>query len=182
MLLTDLYRKIKFDSKADRIGPDLPFTHYKLFFKKSMIRLCEKKFKVFGLKAEFRPGAYAIGCSKISIGNRVVIRPGVMLFADPRENGAGIEIESDVLIGSGVHMYVNNHAFSNPDLPIIDQGHMDSEKIVVKKGSWIGANAIILPGVTIGENSVVAAGAIVVKSVPDKVLVAGVPAKIIKNI
>ena len=34
MLLVDLYKKIKFDLKADRIGPDIPFTHWKLFFQK----------------------------------------------------------------------------------------------------------------------------------------------------
>ena len=47
---------------------------------------------------------------------------------------------------------------------------------------WIGANAVILPGVTIGHHSVVAAGAVVTKDVPPHSLVAGVPAKIIKQI
>jgi acetyltransferase-like isoleucine patch superfamily enzyme len=47
---------------------------------------------------------------------------------------------------------------------------------------WIGANAVILPGVTIGKHCVVAAGAVVTKDVPDNSLVAGVPAKLIKQI
>ena len=47
---------------------------------------------------------------------------------------------------------------------------------------WIGMNAIILKGVTIGENSVVAAGAVVTKSVPANVVVAGNPAVVIKKL
>lgn len=52
----------------------------------------------------------------------------------------------------------------------------------IKKGAWIGAGAILLPGVTIGECSVVAAGAVVTKDVPPYTIVAGVPARIIKTI
>ncbi|MDG5490140.1 acyltransferase [Psychroserpens sp. SPM9] len=179
MLLKDLINKRKFDKSADRLGPDIPFTHWKLFFKKSMLKLCKKKFKSFSDSSEFRPGAYAVVCSKISIGERVVIRPGTMLFADPRENGAGITIEDDVLIGSCVHFYVGNHNFENPNIPIINQGHTDSQPILLKKGCWVGANVTILPGVEIGENSVVGAGSVVTKSIPSGVVAVGNPAKVI---
>lgn len=182
MFIDDLIRKIKFDRKADRLGPDIPFTHWKLYFKKSMLKLCKKKFKLFSDTSDFRPGAYAICCSKISIGNRVVIRPGTMLFAEPHENGVGITIEDDVLIGSGVHFYAGNHSFSRLDIPIIDQGHEEFKEIVLKRGCWVAANVTILPGVTIGENSVIAAGAVVTKSIPPGVVAGGVPAKIIKHI
>lgn len=182
MFLAQLFRKIKFDLNADRLGPDIPFTHYRLFFKQSMVRLCKSKFKHFGDLAEFRPGAYAICCSKISIGNRVVLRPGTMMFADPAENGAGITIEDDVLVGSGVHFYVGNHAFGNPDIPVIDQGHFPSKPVLLKKGCWIGANTIILPGVTIGHNTVIGAGSVVTKSIPNGVVAAGNPARVIKTL
>jgi acetyltransferase-like isoleucine patch superfamily enzyme len=182
MLIIDIIKKIKFDLRADRLGPDIPFTHWQLYFKKPMMNLCKKKFRHFSETSDFRAGAYAIGCSKISIGNRVVIRPASMLFADSRINGAGITIEDDVLIGSGVHFYTGNHAFDNRDIPIINQGHRESKDIIIKKGCWIGANAIILPGVTIGENTVIGAGSIVTKSIPSKVVAAGNPAKIIKSL
>jgi acetyltransferase-like isoleucine patch superfamily enzyme len=52
--------------------------------------------------------------------------------------------------------------------------------IIIKKGSWIGAKAIILKGVTIGEGAVVGAGSVVTKDVPDYAVVAGNPAKVIK--
>ena len=59
-----------------------------------------------------------------------------------------------------------------------------SEKhdITIHKGAWIGSGAIILGGVTIGENAVVGAGSVVTKNVGKNTVVAGNPAKLIKNI
>ena len=182
MALIEFVKKWRFWLRADRLGPDIPLTHIRLHIPTSMRRLCKKMFKRFGDGAEFRPGAYAICCSKISIGNRVIIRPGTMLFADPREAGAGITIEDDVLIGSGVHFYCSNHRYDDPHVPIIDQGHYDSKQIVLRRGCWIGANALILPGVTVGYNAVVGAGSILTEDIPDRVVVAGNPAKIIKRL
>jgi len=177
----ELLRRIRFWNNVDRMGPDIPTTHVKLFFKGSARRLCVRKFKYFGEGAEFRPGAYAIACSKISIGKNVVIRPTTMLFAEPIYDGGEIIIEDNVLIGSGVHIYTTNHNYSNPHELIINQGYTVKE-VILKAGCWIGANSIIVPGATIGENSVVAAGSVVTKSIPDKVVVAGAPARIIKYI
>jgi acetyltransferase-like isoleucine patch superfamily enzyme len=174
-----LVDRIRFWRAADRLGPDIPWTHWRLHFKPTMEALCAARFKHFGEGAEFRPGAYAITCRQISLGKRVVIRPGTMLFAD---DTAGITIEDDVLIGSGVHLYVGNHEFRDPRTPIIDQGRSPSMPIRVERGSWIGANAILLPGVSVGANSVVGAGSVVTKSVAAGVVVAGNPAKVIRAI
>ena len=103
-----------------------------------------------------------------------------MLFADPRPGGAGIVIENDVMMGAGVHIYVHNHRFDNPDLPIIDQGHSPSKPVVLERGCWLGALTVVLPGVKIGRNAVVGAGSVVVKDVPQGAIVAGAPARIIK--
>lgn len=54
-------------------------------------------------------------------------------------------------------------------------------KIIIKDNCFIGMRSIIMPGVTIGANSIVAAGAIVTKDVPENSVVAGIPAKVIKN-
>jgi acetyltransferase-like isoleucine patch superfamily enzyme len=102
-----------------------------------------------------------------------------MMFAD---EFAGITIEDNVMMGAGVHFYVNNHKFDRRDIPLIDQGYYPSEDILVKEGAWIGANAVILPGVVIGRNSVVGAGSIVTKSLPDYSVAVGCPAKVIKMI
>lgn len=178
MLLVDIYKKYKFCMNSDRIGPDVPFTHWRLHFKFTMIKLCKSKFMYFGENAEFRAGAYAVYCSQISIGNNVIIRPNTILMPD---KFAKITIEDNVMIGMGVHFYVNNHKFDRRDIPLIEQGYYPSKDILVKEGAWIGANSIVLPGITIGKNAVVGAGSVVTKNVADFTVVAGNPARIIKK-
>ncbi|HWV71406.1 MAG TPA: acyltransferase [Pseudosphingobacterium sp.] len=177
-----LFNYIRFWNNADRIGPDMPSTYWRLFFKGTMVKLCKKKFKHFASSAEIRPGAYIVGCSKISIGEKVVIRPGCMIHGASSNLDTSITIEDDAMLGSGCHIYVSNHTFKNPNVPIIDQGHDPSKPVVIKKGAWLGANVILLPGVIIGENAVVAAGSVVTKDVPGRTVFAGVPAKMIKGI
>ncbi|BCV48799.1 TPA: acyltransferase [Shewanella algae] len=179
MLLKEIFKKISYGKSADRIGPDMPFNHWRLHFKSSMLKLCKSKFKYFGDGADFRPGAYAIHCSNISIGRNVIIRPSTMIFADEY---ASIVFEDNVMMGAGVHFYVNNHKFERRDVPLIEQGYYPSEDIIVRSGAWIGANTIVLPGVTIGRNAVIGAGSIVTKSVPDFSVAIGNPAKVVKEI
>jgi acetyltransferase-like isoleucine patch superfamily enzyme len=105
-----------------------------------------------------------------------------MLFADPREGGAGIFIEDDVMLGSGVHIYVANHRFDNPQIPIINQGHYPSQSVRLESGCWLGALSIIMPGVTVGRNAVVSAGSVVTRDVPAGTVVAGIPARHIRII
>lgn len=183
-MLISILKKIKFDVTSDRIGPDCPFTHWTLYYKKSMKKICEKKFKKFDNTSEFRPGAFAICCSKISIGRNVVVRPNSMFFADHRynEERGFITIDDNVLLGSGIHIYTSNHKFSLPDKEIPDQGFSEPKNVHIKSGAWIGANCVILPGVSIGQHSVVGAGSIVTKSIPDYVVAVGNPARIIKQI
>ncbi len=181
-MFSEVHSRLAFWRSADRVGPDVPTTHWRLYFKSTMLKLCGAKFARFGRDAEFRPGAYAIGCSKISLGDRVVIRPGCMFFADPREDGAGITIEDDVMLGSAVHIYVSNHRFDDVSRPIIDQGHYESRPVIIKAGAWIGANCVLLPGVTIGENAVVGACSVVTRDVAPRTLAAGNPAKLIRSL
>jgi acetyltransferase-like isoleucine patch superfamily enzyme len=166
-MLKEVRDKIKFWKNTDRIGPDILGTYWRIFFKSKMLKLCKKKFDHFADTAEFRPGAYAVGCSQISIGERVVIRPATMLHAESDSIGRAITIEDDVYIGHGVHIYVENHAFADLSIPIIDQGHEQAYPVILRKGCQIGANAIILPGVTIGCNVIINQGTIVTKSIPD---------------
>src|SRR5690625_7060224 len=103
-LCKEIFSRLSWWNKTDRIGPDILTTHYLLYIPSLARKLCENKFKSFGIGAEFRPGAYAINCSNISLGKNVVLRPASMLFAT---NDASIEIEDNVLIGSGTHIYVS---------------------------------------------------------------------------
>lgn len=89
----------------------------------------------------------------------------------------GITLEDGVFIGPGVKIVTENH----PDEPALRHCLL-VKPVVIRRNAWIGAGTIILPGVTVGENAVVAAGAIVTKDVADNVIVAGVPAKVIRTI
>lgn len=92
-----------------------------------------------------------------------------------------VTIGSHVNLAQGVTVTALNHNFQNASV-LIDQQGVSTCQVVIGDDVWIGSNSVILPGVTIGQHVVVAAGAVVTKDVPDGVLVAGVPARIIKNI
>ena len=90
-------------------------------------------------------------------------------------------IGSHVNLAQGITVTALNHNFNNNEQRIDEQG-INTSPIVIGDDVWIGANAVILPGVTIGRHCVVAAGAVVTKDVPDYTVVAGVPAKVIKEL
>ena len=90
-------------------------------------------------------------------------------------------IGSHVNLAQGITVTALNHNFENTTQRIDQQG-VSTKPVVIGDDVWIGANAVILPGVTIGRHCVVAAGAVVTRDVPDKCVVGGVPAKILKTL
>jgi acetyltransferase-like isoleucine patch superfamily enzyme len=92
-----------------------------------------------------------------------------------------VEIGSHVNLAQGITVTALNHNFDDTEKRIDEQG-VSTKPVTIEDDVWIGANAVILPGVTIGNHCVVAAGAVVTKDVPPHSLVAGVPAKVIKQI
>ena len=92
-----------------------------------------------------------------------------------------VDIGNHVNLAQGITVTALNHNFSDTNKRIDEQG-VSTSPVTIEDDVWIGANAVILPGVTIGEHCVVAAGAVVTKDVPPHSLVAGIPAKVIKNI
>ena len=92
-----------------------------------------------------------------------------------------VDIGNHVNLAQGITVTALNHNFSDTNKRIDEQG-VSTNPVTIEDDVWVGANAVILPGVTIGEHCVVAAGAVVTKDVPPHSLVAGVPAKVIKNI
>jgi|TARA_B100001971_G_C18231716_1_gene564363 acetyltransferase-like isoleucine patch superfamily enzyme len=147
----------------------------------------------------------------VKLGKNVQIYAFVNIYGceigDNTKIGSYVEIRDDVKIGKnckiqafafipqGVtiedNVFIGPHAcFTNDKYPRATSGGKLKEKgkdwfvekTVVKKGASIGTSAIILCGVTIGENSIVGAGAVVTKDLPDNVIAAGNPAKIIGKV
>lgn len=118
------------------------------------------------------PPFYADCGKNIRLGKRVFINSGCCF-----QDQGGIEIGNDVLIGQQVVIATLNH-----DLCPDRRGSMTPKPVRIGNKVWIGAHATILPGVKIGDGAVVAAGAVVTKDVPPYTVVAGVPAKVIKEI
>lgn len=132
---------------------------------------------------KFSLGDYSVIESFACINNAV----GDVVIGDHTRIGLHNTIIGPVTIGchvnlaQGITVTALNHNFEASDKRIDEQG-VSTTPVIIEDDIWIGANAVILPGVTIGNHSVVAAGAVVTKNVPPHSLVAGVPAKIIKQI
>lgn len=116
------------------------------------------------------PPLYMNIASHLHIGNRVSINPYFRCMS-----ASHIYIEDDVQIAMNVSIITNNHDF-------YDRAILTIKDVHIKKNAWIGAGAIILPGVTIGENAIVGAGSVVTHDVPTNTVVAGNPAKMVKEL
>lgn len=91
-----------------------------------------------------------------------------------------IDIGDDVFTGPYVYITDQNHGYADPEIPIGRQMPRNTA-VSIGSGTWLGAGAIILPGACIGRNVVVAAGSVVLGAVPDRCVVAGVPARVIRE-
>lgn len=111
---------------------------------------------------------------------------GDVLIGDRTRIGLSNTIIGPVKIGDDVRLAQNvvlsglNHNYTEIDSPIHEQG-VSTKPIIVEDESWIGANVVIVPGVTVGRHSIVAAGSVVTKNIPPFSVVAGNPARILKQ-
>jgi serine acetyltransferase len=110
----------------------------------------------------------------ISIGDRCVIGRGSHLIGH-----WSIELGDDIQTGPYVYITDQNHGYEDPVMPVGLQPTKE-RSVRIGSGSWLGANAVILPGTDLGQNCVVAAGAVVRGAFPDHCVVAGVPAKAVR--
>jgi acetyltransferase-like isoleucine patch superfamily enzyme len=128
---------------------------------------------------DFQTGHNVLIREKTRIGNLVAI--GTSTVIDGKVtigNNASIQsmvyIPTDTLIGN--HVFIGPNAVLTNDRYPPSYGQLDGP--VIKNRAAIGANATILPGVCIGEGALVAAGSVVTRDVPDRMLAIGSPAKL----
>jgi acetyltransferase-like isoleucine patch superfamily enzyme len=121
------------------------------------------------------PGQEMMSESVIRIGDRCLINKGTAIVAH-----WSVDIGDDVWTGHNCYITDQNHGYEDVTRPIGGQS-MPEQPVRIGNGSWLGHGSVILPGVTIGEHVTVAAGSVVTRSVPDRCVVAGSPARIVRR-
>ncbi len=113
---------------------------------------------------------------EIVIGNRVTSTGGLTLAAMHR-----IVIEDDVMFAANVLVSDGLHGFDGVETPYKYQPMGRIAAVTIKRGCWIGQNAVVMPGVTIGEMSIIGANSVVTHDVPAYSIAVGAPARVIKR-
>jgi len=94
-------------------------------------------------------------------------------------DGGGIEIGNDVLFGPRTSIYTSNHAIDPVERA---RGGCYAKPVRIGNHVWVGGGVHINQGVTIGDGAVIGSGSVVTKDIPENVLAAGVPCKVIRAI
>jgi acetyltransferase-like isoleucine patch superfamily enzyme len=183
-----------------------------LFCYRASIRLRCKLFSLlvsgafahFGSKTVLMYPIRLDGEERIAIGDHVFIGPGSWLQTLPdAENrlvaitvGSGtsvagacvisavrsVTLEENVLLARNVYISDHIHKYADTHLPVMAQGVEKVQRVLIKRGAWLGQNVVVCPGVTIGIGAVVGANSVVTKDVPDYCVAAGAPARVVKEI
>ena len=139
----------------------------------SAIPMLDKK----EIPARIEPGA--IIREQVEIGKNAVIMMGAVINIGA-VIGEGTMIDMGAILGGRATVGNNCHIGAGAVLAgVIEPA--SATPVIIEDGVLVGANAVVVEGVHVGKNSVVAAGSVVLDDVPDTVVVAGVPAKVIKQ-
>lgn len=113
-------------------------------------------------------------CELLTIGEFTLVTGGLHV-----DLGAPVRIGDHVRIGHDVSLLTINHLVGTGSLRA---GTSYFAEIVIEDGSWLASRCTVLPGVTIGAGAIVAAGSVVTRNVPPHTLVAGVPARVVREL
>lgn len=176
----------------------------KIIFERRLHKLNGMGYESFGKNSVICKPLAISGKKHISIGTGVTIYPNARIEVidcwGEQKMEPKLIIEDNVSIGQDLHLTCMgelrigegtvitarntitdiNHISNQKDVSILAQG-LEYKKTSIGKNCFLGVGVVILPGVTIGNNCVLGANAVVTKSVPDNCVVAGNPAKIIKE-
>lgn len=169
------------------------------------VRLYHARHIRAGRRLNLEEGCEIVGLSKqgivfgdrCTVGRLASIRPTNVLIDEPGEGmrmgdhsnigsycyvgcSGFVSIGSGVMMGQRVNLLAENHNHERIDLPMKDQG-VTRGSIIIEDDCWLGAGCSVLAGVRVGHGSIIAAGAVVTKDVPPLSIVAGVPARVVRQ-
>jgi acetyltransferase-like isoleucine patch superfamily enzyme len=127
------------------------------------------------LSVGIHPDQIPVSNPALTIGDRCLINKGTAIVAH-----FAIEIGDDVFTGHNCYITDQNHGYEDLTQPIGAQS-MPEKPVRIGSGSWLGHGVIVVPGVTIGKHVTVAGGSVVTRDVPDRCVVAGAPARIVRR-
>lgn len=136
--------------------------------------LLRKFLKQVGVNVHFEPGFRCEFGFNISIGDHFFANFDCIML-----DGNLITIGRNVLFGPRVGLYTANHAL---DAAERIAGGCYARPITIGDNVWVGVGVHIMGGVSIGQNTIIGAGSVVTKNIPDNVIAAGVPCKVIREI
>jgi acetyltransferase-like isoleucine patch superfamily enzyme len=148
-----------------------------------------------------RPVTSIVNAPGIAIGAFVSIGSGAVIEALVPERGVTVEIhdgayvghglrltavgrvviEEEAMLGDGCYVSDTNHVYEDVTQPIKRQGLRNGRRVEIGRGAWLGTGAVVCGHVRIGENAVVGARSVVTSDVPDRCVVAGNPARIVRR-
>ncbi|HEX4347319.1 MAG TPA: acyltransferase [Vicinamibacterales bacterium] len=146
--------------------------------------------KIAGIRGQYLRQAFLTRAG-VSIHHSATISFGVLfsklgavveenVYVGPRCHLGLVHLEKDVLLAAGVHVPsgAHSHGTSDVDQPIRSQARR-VDKVRIGAGTWVGSGAVVMADV--GKNCVIGAGAVVTTAIPDNVVAAGVPARVIRQ-
>lgn len=170
---------------------------------KAFSLLVSGSFASFGRSTVLQPPIRLVGEDRISVGSGIFVGAGAWfqtLSDGDRGRGSisigdgtsmagnctlssvrAIRIGRDVSFARGVYVADHAHAYDDISLPVLAQGLADVAEVEIGDGAWLGQNVVVLPGVRIGRGAVVSANSVVVRDVADYTVVAGAPARAVKD-
>ncbi|CAJ37634.1 sugar O-acetyltransferase [Methanocella arvoryzae] len=177
MLAGDLYLASDPDLVADRLRARKLLHEYNstmpdLTAKRSQI--LQDLFGSIGPEYEIEPPFYCDYGYNIFAGRKFYVNFGCVILDCNR-----VTIGDNVLMAPYVQVYTAYHP-TDPALRM--SGRELAAPVTIGDNVWIGGGVIILPGVTIGSNTTIGAGSVVTKNIPDNVVAAGNPCRIIKSL
>ncbi|CAN5571357.1 N/A [soil metagenome] len=127
----------------------------------------------------FEPGCWlTLGpTAQITIGKGCFLNRNTMIACSEL-----VEIGDHVMFANGCFVGDADHRYDDPDVPITWQGFEPRGPVRIGSNCWFGVNCVVMGGVTVGDRAVIGSNSVVTKDVPAGTIVAGAPAKVLREI